>query len=517
MSSSNDVIVAVMGVTGTGKSSFIRLVTGDDSIKIGEGLQSGRLLGICCDLGNANSNGMAATAKVAAYRFAFGGYNFVLIDTPGFDDTVVRDEVIVKSISEWLAESYLAGQKLNGILYLHRIIDPRMQGTALRNFKMFRSLCGKNFYKQVILGTTFWTTLRGTSAGKATGQRRLDKLISTPEYWGEMVRSGSQVTEISDDRQEARQLLLKFVAMDHSTLQVQDEMINQNIRPENTSAARCTQQQDELDHLQATHENQKNVAVELHALKQQLLNNEKLVMTEVAKLSVETESLRQDLLQMRLDFERKLNEQEIRFHKTLLSQEGKRKDDLRRQNEAALQASQASLKMRSHESACVFLVMQLHRGQTNGTVKCTIQPGGGRNVAICDHCSKLFNAFGMYSKDFSRVPTSNANGIKGCNICRGANFDVCDPCYGQGKRCLNQKHVLAWRAVPPIQAPEKCLAKRTAPSARSCNRCEKKLLQVYLRKQKLDRYLSLCRLTPYRLLRMQRRWLSSMYRLCHGW
>ena len=118
---------------------------------------------------------------------------------------------------------------------------------------------------------------------------------------------------------------------------------------------------------------------------------------------------------------------------------------------------------------------------------------------------------------FSHLPASNTNGIKGCNICRGAKFDVCDPCYGQGKRCLNQKHVLAWRAVPPIQAPENCLAKRTAPSARSCNRCEKKLLQVYLRKLKLDRYLSLCRLTPYRLLRMQRRWLSSMYRLCHGW
>lgn len=399
MSPSKDVIVAVMGVTGTGKSSFIRLVTGDDSIKIGDGLQSGRLLGICCDIWNADSNGMTATTKVATYRFAFGGYNFVLVDTPGFDDTIVRDEVIVKSISEWLAEYYLAGEKLNGILYLHRIIDPRMQGTALRNFKMFRSLCGKNFYKQVILGTTFWSTLRGTSAGKLIGEKRLSKLIVTPEYWGEMIRSGSQVTRVSDDQQEARQLLLKFVAMDGSTLQVQDEMMNQNIRPENTSAARCTQQQDELDRLQATHENQKNVATELHAIKQQSLNNEKLVMTEVAKLSVETESLRQDLLQMRLDFERKLNEQEIKFHKTLLSQEGKRKDDLRRLNEAALQASQASLKMKSHENACVFLLTQLHRGQVSETVKCTIKPGGGRNVATCNQCSKLFNAFGMYSKD----------------------------------------------------------------------------------------------------------------------
>ncbi|KAH6863571.1 P-loop containing nucleoside triphosphate hydrolase protein [Alternaria alternata] len=449
MPSSKDIIVAVMGVTGTGKSSFIRLVTGDNSIKIGEGLQS-------------------ATTNVAAYRFAFGGYNFVLVDTPGFDDTVDRDEIIVKSISEWLAESYIAGQKLNGILYMHRIIDPRMQGTVLRNFKMFRSLCGKSFYKQVILGTTFWSTLRRTPADEATGQMRLDKLISTPEYWGEMVRSGSQVTKISDDRQEASQLLLKFVAMEHSMLQVQDEMINRNIRSENTSAARCSSQQDELDDMQATHEDQKNLAVELHALKQRLLNNEKLVMTEAAKTSVETESLRQELLQMRLDFQHKLDEQAIKFHETLLSQEGKRKEDLRRQNEAALRASQARLKMSAHENACILLLMQLQRGHTYGTIKCTIQPGG-RDIAICDQCSKLFNAFGMYR----------------CNICRGANFNVCDPCYGKGKKCLNEKHMLVWRAVPPIQAPEKCLAKSTDMSARLCSRCEKKLLQVYLRKLKL--------------------------------
>jgi hypothetical protein len=403
MPSSKDIIVAVMGVTGTGKSSFIRLVTGDNSIKIGEGLQSGRLLSIYCNLDNANSDDMAATTNVAAYRFAFGGYNFVLVDTPGFDDTVDRDEIIVKSISEWLAESYIAGQKLNGILYMHRIIDPRMQGTVLRNFKMFRSLCGKSFYKQVILGTTFWSTLRRTPADEATGQMRLDKLISTPEYWGEMVRSGSQVTKISDDRQEASQLLLKFVAMEHSMLQVQDEMINRNIRSENTSAARCSSQQDELDDMQATHEDQKNLAVELHALKQRLLNNEKLVMTEAAKTSVETESLRQELLQMRLDFQHKLDEQAIKFHETLLSQEGKRKEDLRRQNEAALRASQARLKMSAHENACILLLMQLQRGHTYGTIKCTIQPGGGRDIAICDQCSKLFNAFGMYSKYSSHL------------------------------------------------------------------------------------------------------------------
>lgn len=39
---SPEVIIAVMGGTGTGKSSFIHLATGDSTIVIGEGLQSSK-------------------------------------------------------------------------------------------------------------------------------------------------------------------------------------------------------------------------------------------------------------------------------------------------------------------------------------------------------------------------------------------------------------------------------------------------------------------------------------------
>jgi putative ribosome biogenesis GTPase RsgA len=38
----SDVVIAVMGMTGAGKSSFIRRMTGNKSIKVGETLQSGK-------------------------------------------------------------------------------------------------------------------------------------------------------------------------------------------------------------------------------------------------------------------------------------------------------------------------------------------------------------------------------------------------------------------------------------------------------------------------------------------
>lgn len=41
MAEEDSSLVAVMGVTGSGKSTFVRLVTGCDTVHIGHGLKSG--------------------------------------------------------------------------------------------------------------------------------------------------------------------------------------------------------------------------------------------------------------------------------------------------------------------------------------------------------------------------------------------------------------------------------------------------------------------------------------------
>jgi putative ribosome biogenesis GTPase RsgA len=38
----NDVVIAVMGLTGVGKSTFIKNITGREDIKVGHTLESGR-------------------------------------------------------------------------------------------------------------------------------------------------------------------------------------------------------------------------------------------------------------------------------------------------------------------------------------------------------------------------------------------------------------------------------------------------------------------------------------------
>ena len=70
------------------------------------------------------------------------GVRVWLIDTPGFDDTYRSDAEVLKDVAFWLAAAYTKHTQLAGILYLHRITEPKFQGSAKRNLRMFQQLCG---------------------------------------------------------------------------------------------------------------------------------------------------------------------------------------------------------------------------------------------------------------------------------------------------------------------------------------------------------------------------------------
>lgn len=78
------------------------------------------------------------TDDVCAYELMHNGTKYILIDIPGFDDGDRPDNVITELVLTWLKDSLIAGQRLNGVVHLHRITSTRMGGTALRNNRMFR-------------------------------------------------------------------------------------------------------------------------------------------------------------------------------------------------------------------------------------------------------------------------------------------------------------------------------------------------------------------------------------------
>ncbi|PPR03108.1 hypothetical protein CVT24_012413 [Panaeolus cyanescens] len=170
-----DIIIAVMGPTGAGKSTFIKTVSGYD-VKIGHTLDS-------------------CTSEVSIIRFRapqLTECNIALVDTPGFDDTNKSDLEIFRMIADWLDKTFKRKILLDGVLYLHRISDNRMAGTPYKNYQMFERLCGKSSFKQVILVTTMW----GDESEHELHEKREEELRK--RFWSHMLRSGSTMARFDE-------------------------------------------------------------------------------------------------------------------------------------------------------------------------------------------------------------------------------------------------------------------------------------------------------------------------------
>ncbi|KAF3921632.1 hypothetical protein AA313_de0208306 [Arthrobotrys entomopaga] len=201
MSTLPPTIIALLGATGSGKSSFAKLTTGNPHITIGHDLES-------------------CTQSIATYPFRHNDTDFILVDTPGFNDTYRSDRQILDEIAEWLTTSFAAGTRLSGIIYFHRMTAVRMEGSALRNLRVFRKLCGDGALENVVLGTTFWDLVDDMQA-----RIRESELAETPEFWGDMLKRGSRMVKISwTDRDLGLEILSGFVQKTPVTLRVQEEV-----------------------------------------------------------------------------------------------------------------------------------------------------------------------------------------------------------------------------------------------------------------------------------------------------
>lgn len=97
---------------------------------------------------------------------------------------------------------------------------------------MFKKLCGKEALKNVILATTMWSNITPEK-----GAERESQLLSTPEFWGWMKAQGSTVRRHMGDRRSAVKIIDYFVDQkSHVTLEIQDQMVNQNKDLDQTSA-----------------------------------------------------------------------------------------------------------------------------------------------------------------------------------------------------------------------------------------------------------------------------------------
>jgi 50S ribosome-binding GTPase len=216
--SNEDVVIVVMGMTGSGKSTLINLVA-DEKVKVGHSLHS-----------------CTTEVQVASFITTSGRTGY-LIDTPGFDDTNRSDTEILKEIAGFLTKLYTRNIGVTGLVYVHRITEPRLQGSAITNLEVFQKLCGVQCFPQVALVSTMWQELRGAEA-LALGKEREAELQSNVAFWGAMTKGGSRTFRHSGEIESAEAIFRWFFGFPQIVLNVQRELVDDHLTLDQTEAGK---------------------------------------------------------------------------------------------------------------------------------------------------------------------------------------------------------------------------------------------------------------------------------------
>ncbi|KAK8043788.1 hypothetical protein PG994_012626 [Apiospora phragmitis] len=163
---SKDALIAVMGMTGAGKTTFISKVTGRTDLEIGHSLTScmhalthgstESLLLLLLHATNLDSPlPYLGTRDIQVIETKIDGQTVSFVDTPGFSDTHMSDTEVLQLIADYLAAAYKRDMKLSGIIYLHPISDTRVTHHATKNLQMFQKLTGEKNLKN----DKFWRVL----------------------------------------------------------------------------------------------------------------------------------------------------------------------------------------------------------------------------------------------------------------------------------------------------------------------------------------------------------------------
>ncbi|KAF2825992.1 hypothetical protein CC86DRAFT_370818 [Ophiobolus disseminans] len=148
----------------------------------------------------------------------------------------MSNEEVTNMLVSWLETSYRLGQRLSGIVYVHNISKPRVQGSAFQNMRMFRTMCGSDALRNVTFATSFWDIV-----DVDTAEARERELAESGDLWANMVRRGAQVVRLGTDRASALEVLERFADSKAKGLSVQREMVLQRKEFEDTTAGRSTE------------------------------------------------------------------------------------------------------------------------------------------------------------------------------------------------------------------------------------------------------------------------------------
>lgn len=235
-----------------------------------------------------------------------------LVDTPGFDDTFRSDVEVLQEIATFFAELYGKNIKFSSILYLHRITDPRMSGTAVKNLELLRSICGIRALSLITLVTTRWNTLK-SELELHEAREREKQLAEEDSFFKPLIERGSRLVRQQNlDASSTRALIRSLVNPEKKIdLDIQFEMVVQCRRLDKTTAGKLLRRDQDEQMKQSERELKELKASIKEALEER--DSEALRLLDADRkefLAKQTKILREQE-EMQVDF-RQLRERDLR-------------------------------------------------------------------------------------------------------------------------------------------------------------------------------------------------------------
>lgn len=207
-------------------------------------------------------------------NYTLDGKSVTLIDTPGFDDSKRNEVEILRLVSAHLMETYVKGTRLNGIVFLQPVNQPRVTASEATRTRLFKSLMGEDAYERVVIAMTMWNDL-----GQA--ERRQAPRVARDDIWGDMVKRGARVVAYDDTLKCATEIVRSLMKFNGPVdLLIQRELAANGGRLEDTSAGRQLDKQkgEEIvklrDELRALRSDGEASAAEIRELQNKLYQRE---------------------------------------------------------------------------------------------------------------------------------------------------------------------------------------------------------------------------------------------------
>ncbi|KAK2781503.1 hypothetical protein FQN53_000519 [Emmonsiellopsis sp. PD_33] len=233
----DDIVIPVMGVTGSGKSTFISLLADGPSAVIGHSLKGCKPLPPYSMHTINNSNPLLiaspGTKSVEIYPYQLTPKTrIILLDTPSFNEASGTDIVTLRSLASFLSLLYTHNIKIAGLIYLHDISTRRMHSGAQRSLRLFKKLVGPGSLSSTILATNMWGKLTEYREGTGREKQLCDG------YWDSMLARGSTVMRHSGSRRSAEQIVRALLRKSSGeiVLNIQRQMVLQREQLSDTGA-----------------------------------------------------------------------------------------------------------------------------------------------------------------------------------------------------------------------------------------------------------------------------------------